>query len=60
MAPEMFQQLFLRSAGREGRLEAQLPRSEVFLRVFRENAAAMFAYAPRPYEGQLVFFHAQE
>lgn len=60
MAPELFRQLFLRPTGREGSLETQVPRSEVFLRVFQENAAAMFAYAPRPYAGRLVFFHAQE
>jgi thioesterase domain-containing protein len=60
MAPELFRDLFLRSAEREGSLETLLPRSEVFLRVFQENAAAMFAYAPRPYAGRLVFFHAQE
>jgi thioesterase domain-containing protein/acyl carrier protein len=59
MAPELFQQLFLRQGG-EGSSAAELPRSEVFLRVFRENAAAMFAYAPRPYAGRLVFFHARE
>ena len=59
MAPELFRQLFLRPAGREGSLESQVPRSEVFLRVFQENAAAMFAYAPRPYAG-VVFFHARE
>jgi amino acid adenylation domain-containing protein len=60
MAPELFRELFLRSAGQEEALEALLPRSEVFLRVFQENAAAMFAYAPRPYPGRLVFFHARE
>ncbi|REG22604.1 amino acid adenylation domain-containing protein [Archangium gephyra] len=60
MAPELFRELFLRPSGQEGELEALLPRSEVFLRVFQENAAAMFAYAPRPYPGRLVFFHAQE
>ena len=43
MAPELFQQLFLRPTGAEGSRESQLPRSEVFLQVFRENAAAMFA-----------------
>jgi thioesterase domain-containing protein/acyl carrier protein len=60
MAPELFRELFLRPAGKEGELEALLPRSEVFLRVFQENASAMFAYAPRPYPGRLVFFRAQE
>jgi thioesterase domain-containing protein len=60
MAPELFRTLFLRSGEREGSLEALLPRSEVFLQVFQENAAAMFAYAPRPYAGRLVFFRAQE
>jgi amino acid adenylation domain-containing protein len=60
MAPELFRQLFLHPTGREGSLEALVPRSEVFLQVFQENAAAMFAYAPRPYAGRLVFFHAQE
>jgi amino acid adenylation domain-containing protein len=59
MAPELFQRLFQRSAG-EGGVEAQLPQREVFLRVFRENASAMFAYAPKPYPGRLVFFHARE
>lgn len=60
MAPELFRDLFLRPTGREDSLETLLPRSEVFLRVFQENAAAMFAYAPRPYPGRLVFFHARE
>ncbi|MFP2909459.1 alpha/beta fold hydrolase, partial [Pyxidicoccus sp. 3LFB2] len=60
MAPELFRELFVRPAGHEGSLETLLPRSDVFLRVFQENAAAMFAYAPRPYAGRLVFFHARE
>ncbi|WP_164001905.1 non-ribosomal peptide synthetase/type I polyketide synthase [Pyxidicoccus caerfyrddinensis] len=60
MAPELFRELFLRPTGHEGSLETLLPRSDVFLRVFQENAAAMFAYAPRPYPGRLVFFHARE
>jgi thioesterase domain-containing protein len=60
MAPELFRKLFLRPSEREGSLEALLPRSDVFLQVFRENASAMFAYAPRPYPGRLVFFRAQE
>ncbi|MGZ3458004.1 MAG: type I polyketide synthase, partial [Archangium sp.] len=60
MAPELFRQLFLPPAAPEGSLDALLPRSEVFLQVFRENASAMFAYAPRSYPGRLVFFHAQE
>ena len=61
MAPELFRKLFLSQEGKEeGALESLLPRSEVFLRVFQENASAMFAYAPRPYAGRLVFFHARE
>ncbi len=61
MAPELFRKLFLSQDGQEeGALESLLPRSEVFLRVFQENASAMFAYAPRPYSGRLVFFHARE
>ncbi|HEX8436100.1 non-ribosomal peptide synthetase/type I polyketide synthase [Archangium sp.] len=60
MAPELFRELFLTPAAREGSLDALLPRGEVFLRVFRENASAMFAYTPRPYPGRLVFFHARE
>jgi amino acid adenylation domain-containing protein len=60
MAPELFRELFLRPAGKDGSLEALLPQSEVFLRVFQENASAMFAYAPRAHPGRLVFFHARE
>ena len=57
MAPELFRDLFLRRAGTE---EALLPRGEVFLRMFQENATAMFAYAPQPYAQRLVFFLARE